>query len=182
VKNGKICMSMIGLLYALPNTQLTRRLSKENRLFENSSTLDDGGNPSVDQATSGLNFITARPRNEIINDFIYVLKKVYRRKSYFDRCLKVGRVLRTQRKHKTSFGKKIMVTRSLLRLIYRLGLRPATFYYFWRNLVAIVFTRPSSAEEVANLMAMYIHFRKQTKYIVKLMSRNVEENALSVDS
>lgn len=182
VKDGKICMSMIGLLYALPNTQLTRRLSKENRLFENSSTLDAGGNTSVDQTTTGLNFITARPRNEIINDFIYVLKKVYRRKSYFDRCLKVGRVLRTQRKHKTSFGKKIMVTRSLLRLIYRLGLRPATFYYFWRNLVAIVFTHPSSTEEVANLMAMYIHFRKQTKYIVKTMSRDVRENALSVDS
>jgi radical SAM superfamily enzyme YgiQ (UPF0313 family) len=182
VSNGKICMSMIGLLYALPNTQLTRRLSKENRLFENSSTLDTDGKLSVDQATSGLNFITARPRNEIINDFIYVLNKVYRRKSYFDRCLKVGRVLRTRRKHKTSFGKKIRNTRSLLKLTYRLGLRPATSYYFWRNMVAIIFTRPSSAEEVANLMAMYIHFRKQTKYVVKLMSRNVGENALSVDT
>lgn len=182
VRNGKICMSMIGLLYALPNTQLTRRLSKENRLFENSSTLDDRDKPSVDQATSGLNFITTRPRNEIINDYIYVLKDVYKRKSYFDRCLKVGRVLRTKRKHRTSFAKKIRVTRSLLRLVYRLGLRPATFYYFWRNLAVIVFTRPSSTEEVANLMAMYIHFRKQTKYIVKLMSRNVKENALSVKS
>lgn len=182
VKEGKICMSMIGLLYALPNTQLTRRLSRENRLFENSSTLNDGGKPSVDQATSGLNFITARPRNEIINDFIYVLKNVYKRKSYFDRCLKVGRVLRMQKKHKTSFIKKIKVTRSLLRLVYRLGLRPATFYYFWRNMAVIVFTRPSSTEEVANLMAMYIHFRKQTEYIVDLMSRNVRENALSMDA
>jgi len=90
--------------------------------------------------------------------------------------------LRMQKKHKTSFVKKIKVTHSLLRLIYRLGLRPATFYYFWRNMVAIIFTRPSSTEEVANLMAMYIHFRKQTKYIVKLMNRNVRENALGADA
>lgn len=182
VKNGKICMSMIGLLYALPNTQLTRRLSKENRLFEYSSTLNDGGKHSVDQATSGLNFVTARPRNEIIKDFIYVLQDVYKRKNYFDRCLRFGRVLRTRRKHRTSFTKKMRVTRSLLKLVYRLGLRPATFYYFWRNMAVIVFTRPSSTEEVANLMAMYIHFRKQTKYIVNLMSRNIRENALSADT
>jgi len=175
--NGNICMSMIGLLYALPNTQLTRRLSEEKRLFEDSSLMDGNGKNIVDQATSGLNFVTIRPRSEIIDDFIYVLKKIYKRKSYFDRCLKFGMVLRTKRKHKPSFAMKLKTLHSLVKLVNKLGLKPSTFYYFWRNLLIIMFARPSSIKEVASLMAMYIHFRKQTKYVVKLMNGNLRDIA-----
>ena len=58
-----ICM--VGLLYALPNTQLTRRLAKEGRLFPNHDVMvsKDG-----DQCTLGLNFETTRPRQEILRD------------------------------------------------------------------------------------------------------------------
>lgn len=177
ISYGKICMAMIGFLYALPNTQLTRRLAKENRLFENSSMLDENNKDSIDQTTGGLNFVTKRPRSEIIGDFIYVLENVYERKNYFDRCLKFGLVLRRKRKYKPSFSKKIKTARSFLRLINKLGLRPSTFYYFWRNILIILFIRPSSVEEVANLMAMYIHFHKQTKHAIELMTGNLRNNA-----
>ena len=33
INDGKICIAMVGLLYALPNTQLTRRLIREKRFF-----------------------------------------------------------------------------------------------------------------------------------------------------
>lgn len=176
VKYGKICIPMIGLLYALPNTQLTLRLIKENRLFENSSLLDENNRDTVDQATSGLNFITMRPRNEIIRDFIYVLENVSNCKSYFDRCLELGLALRARRKYRPSFGRKLKAARSFLRLVNRLGLNPTTSYYFWRNIIIILFRRPSSIEEVANMMAMYIHFHKQTQYIIELMTGNLRNN------
>ncbi|UCE65037.1 MAG: DUF4070 domain-containing protein [Candidatus Zixiibacteriota bacterium] len=177
INNGLICMSMIGLLYALPNTQLTRRLSREKRLFEDSSLLDRNSQNTVDQATSGLNFATVRPRSEIIYDYIYILEEIYNRKNYFDRCLRFGRVLRNRRKHRQSFYIKLKTLFSLLKLINKLGLKPSTFYYFWRNILVIMLTHPSSFEEVANLMAMYIHFRKQTRYIVKLMNGNLKDIA-----
>lgn len=177
INYGKICIPMIGLLYALPNTQFTRRLLAENRLFENSSLLDENNKDNVDQTTSGLNYITKRPRSEIIGDFIYVLENVSKRKSYFDRCLKLGMVLNAKRKYKASFRRKLKAVRSLLRLVNRLGLRPSTSYYFWRNILVILFTRPSSIEDVANLMAMYIHFNKQTRYIIELMTRNLGNDA-----
>ena len=177
ISYGKISIPMIGLLYALPNTQLTRRLARENRLFEDSSLLDENNKDSIDQTTCGLNFVTKRPRSEIISDLIYVLEKVYERKSYFDRCLKLGMVLRTKRKYKPSFSGRLKGVRSLLRLVNKLGLRPSTSYYFWRNILIILFTRPSSVEEVANLMAMYIHFRKQTHYVIELMTSNLRNTA-----
>jgi radical SAM superfamily enzyme YgiQ (UPF0313 family) len=173
--SGKICMSMIGLLYALPNTQLTRRLSREKRLFEESSLLDRNNKNTIDQATSGLNFVTLRPRSEIINDYVFILERIYSRKTYFDNCLKFGRVLRNKRKHKQKFIVKLKTLYSFIKLINKIGIKPSTFYYFWRNIFIIMLTRPSSVEEVVNLMAMYIHFRKQTGYIVKLMNGNLRD-------
>ncbi|UCC79374.1 MAG: B12-binding domain-containing radical SAM protein [Candidatus Zixiibacteriota bacterium] len=178
INDGKICMSMIGLLYALPNTQLTRRLSREKRLFENSSLLDRNCRNTIDQATSGLNFITLRPRSEIINDYIYILEKIYSRKNYFDNCLKFGKILRNKRKHKPRFIIKLSTLYSFLKLINKIGIRPSTIYYFWRNILIIMLTRPSSIEEAINLMAMYIHFRKQTEYIVRLMNGNLKDIAV----
>jgi hypothetical protein len=168
---------MIGLLYALPNTQLTRRLIAEKRLYENSSLLDKNNKDTVDQATSGLNFITRRPRNEIIGDYTYVLENVSGCKSYFDRCLKLGLALSARRKYKPSFRKKLKAARSFLRLVNRLGFKPPTSYYFWRNIIVILVSRPTSIEEVANMMAMYIHFHKQTRYIIELMTGNLRNDA-----
>ena len=53
---------MVGLLTALPNTQLTRRLEGEKRLLP--LAFDHG-----DHCTTGLNFVTSRPRCDILNDY-----------------------------------------------------------------------------------------------------------------
>ena len=163
---------MVGLLYALPGTQLTRRLEQENRLYEHTGRLDPGNRDIVDQTTSGLNFATQRPRNEIIDDFVYILKEVYNGRRYFNRCLRLGLVLKASRKYRPSLSKQLITARALIRLIKRLGFRPSTAYYFWRNTLVILLVRPSALEEVVNLMAMYIHFHKQSEYIIELMTRS----------
>jgi len=63
VSRGKICMAMIGLLYALPGTQLTRRLVREGRMNENTARIDGMDETAIDQTIAGLNFITGRARN-----------------------------------------------------------------------------------------------------------------------
>lgn len=71
IEATSIPVCMIGLLTALPGTQLTRRLEKEGRLlpFQNM----DGG----DQCTSGLNFVPLRPRWAVLEDYKAVLTAVY---------------------------------------------------------------------------------------------------------
>jgi radical SAM superfamily enzyme YgiQ (UPF0313 family) len=169
-----ICIPMIGLLYALPNTQLTIRLANENRLSDGINTLDAHNLDNVDQASSGLNFVTKRPRAEVISDYIYVLKNVFSRGKYFNRCLKMGMVLKTKRKHRPGFGKRLKTLVALFKLIRKMGIQPTTFYYFWRNIGVTLVIRPSSLEEVVNMMAMYLHFRKQTKYIINLMKQKLQ--------
>ena len=74
IEEAAIPVCMVGLLYALPNTQLTRRLEKEGRLHPH---LERGDVKSADQCTMGLNFETLRPRQEILADYVSVLDRIY---------------------------------------------------------------------------------------------------------
>ena len=167
INQSSICFAMVGLLYALPNTQLTRRLKKENRLMDNHGVID-AKNPQIDQASSGLNFITRRPRNEIMRDMLYVLNNIYGAKEYFNRCLEAAKVLKAGYSYKPSFKKRLHYARAFIKVAMKVGSRYPAIYYFWRNLFIILFTHPSSVESVVNLMAMYVHLDKQTKFITRL--------------
>jgi hypothetical protein len=60
IQDAAIPLSIVGLLYSLPGTQLTRRLEKEGRLHANHDVFSPG-----DQCTHGLNFEPARDRCSI---------------------------------------------------------------------------------------------------------------------
>ena len=149
IERGKIVMSMIGLLFALPNTQLARRLRQEHRLLEDTGRVSEARESTeVDQTTSGLNFITRRPEAEILGDFLHVLQAAYSTKNYFDRCLSLSKALRIQYRFKPSWRRKARYATAFLKILVKLGLRPPTSYYFWRNLLAVLFTRVSALETV----------------------------------
>ena len=173
IEKGEICISMVGLLYALPNTQLERRLKKENRMIENFAKYREFDEHEVDQTSSGLNFVTKRPKAEIINDHLYIQGKIYSPKNYFNRCLNVSKSIMINSKYKPSLKQILIYGKAFFKIVFKLGLKPDTFYYFWRNIFVILFTRISSIETVVNLMAMYIHFYKQTKFITKLMTEKL---------
>ena len=164
-------MAMIGLLYALPNTQLTRRLAREGRLLASASKVGLDDDSTVDQATSGLNFTTRRPRSEVYRDYEYVLETVYAYRAYFDRCLQLGLTLERRAKHKPSRRQARKAALGFMKLVVKLGCRPASAYYFWRNILVLLVRRPSSLEETVSLMALHLHFRKQTDHTLELINR-----------
>ncbi len=175
IERGKIVMSMVGLLFALPNTRLTRRLREEHRLLEDTGRLSAAAEATeVDQTTSGLNFITRRPRAEVLGDLLHVLKSAYSRRNYFDRCLRVSQALRIRSRFKPPWRRKVRYGLAFLKIVAKLGLRPSTAYYYWRNFLAVLFTRASSLETVVNLMAMYLHFARQTKFVSRVMVEHIE--------
>lgn len=179
IEKGNLCMSMINLLYALPDTQLTRRLEKENRLLGDFAEFSEPDISDIDLTIAGLNFSTKRPKSEIINDYIYILTEIYSTENYFNRCLNLGKVLRTHYRHKPSWKRKIKYAIAFLKMVMRLGLRPSTAYYYWRNIVVILFTRISSIETVINLMAMYVHFHRQSRFISDLMKKNLQDQIIN---
>ncbi len=75
-----IPQAMIGILTALPDTDLHDRLEAENRVHSGSS----GNNTH----TFSMNFVPTRPEADVLRDYKLVLERAYSAdmKSYFQRC------------------------------------------------------------------------------------------------
>jgi hypothetical protein len=175
IEAGNIVMAMVGLLFALPNTQLSRRLETEQRLFLETHRFGvEGEDVEIDQTTNGLNFVTRRPQEDIRKDLLDVLEHTYSAKSYFDRCLRLGRTISVRPSFKPPWRLKLRYARAFLRIVVKLGLQPRTAYYFWRNILSLLLTRTSSLETVVNLMAMYAHFGPQTRFVAELTAARLE--------
>jgi radical SAM superfamily enzyme YgiQ (UPF0313 family) len=112
IQKSGICMAMIGLLYALPNTQLTRRLASEGRLFQQASR--SIGERDIDQTTSGLNFRTLNSRVEILKNFIRVISAIYEPSNYYKRVIYTGLNIRPHNKYTPNFKTWLIYMRSLL--------------------------------------------------------------------
>ena len=85
----------LGLLFALPGTQLSRRLVKERRLFSVSYLQQRVAEAGVgDQCVNGLNFETRRPRRDILVDYRRVLDRIYSPDAFFRRVENVAMMLR----------------------------------------------------------------------------------------
>ena len=143
-----IPVCMVGLLYALPNTQLTRRLSREGRLLVDVdiSRFEEAG--GGDQCTEGLNFVPARPRRDILNDYRRVLQRIYEPAAYFARVRATARLL-VRPKLPIRVEPKVVVNdlRTVGRLMWRVARRhPELIGPFCRiSPIAFCATRPRSS-------------------------------------
>jgi radical SAM superfamily enzyme YgiQ (UPF0313 family) len=168
VESAGIPMAMVGLLTALPNTQLTRRLAREGRLPDGYAVQRPG---DADQATSGLNFTPSRPRAEILEDYASVVRCLYSPARYFGRVLTLARRLRRQPKQLGSTKGRWTEIRALGAVIWRLGFARDTAWYFWRNVLVVLAKRPANFEAVMQLMALFLHFRKHTRFVLDRLGR-----------
>ncbi len=172
VEAAGIPMAMVGLLTALPNTQLTRRLEREGRLPEGYSLQRPG---DADQATSGLNFTPSRPRVEILEDYASIINRLYSTKGYFDRVLRAAGLLRRQPKQLGSMRGRSKELAALGAVVWRLGFARETAWCFWRNILRILGTRPKNFEAAVHLMALFLHFRKQTRFVLDGIERKIAQ-------
>jgi radical SAM superfamily enzyme YgiQ (UPF0313 family) len=173
IQDSGICMAMLGLLYGLPNTQLTKRLKAEGRLFHNTSK--EIGDLDIDQSTSGLNFETKIPRIDIIRNYVRVLEHIYEPANYYKRVIYNGLCLKTAYKHTPDFITQLHFLRSFLRVCKVAGFNKMTGWLYWKMFFTILFRNPKSIEPAVNLAAMFIHFRNQKEYIVTQMNVMMQE-------
>ncbi len=76
IEESAIPMAMVGLLQALPGTQLYRRLMKEGRLL---------GDGNGDNLSTALNFIPKMDPAKLIEGYRSILKRIYDCDAYYDR-------------------------------------------------------------------------------------------------
>ncbi len=122
IESLPIPLAMVGLLIALPGTELWRRLEREGRLREPTSG-DQFGRP---------NFEPAMDETELLSGYAALMKDLYSPSSYFGRCKAyLERTTPSSPDRPVRPGGIMM----LLRAIYRLGLLGSRRRYFWELLV-----------------------------------------------
>jgi radical SAM superfamily enzyme YgiQ (UPF0313 family) len=82
ILRSPIPQAMIGILTALPGTQLERRLTREGRLIESASG----------ETFGRANFKTKVPESTLLETYRATLEQIYSPKEYFARCLRALRL------------------------------------------------------------------------------------------
>ena len=174
IDEASIPVCMVGLLYALPGTQLTRRLAKEGRLHvgHDLMNVDQAG----DQCTLGCNFDTMRPLREILADYKAVLGQVYSPTAYARRLSRLAAMLdRSDRRRDLPDGdvrKKLGGIDSVHQIMRAL---PEVREPFWRTFVEVAKTNPGALRYIVMLMALYMHLGPFSKRVIGEIDRRLAE-------
>ncbi len=170
-----IPVCMVGLLFALHDTQLSRRLRKEGR------TLPIEANKG-DQCTGGLNFITLRPKRDILVDYRAVLKSVYAPENYFARVRAMGRALKpAEHAGKRSQLELLREFRAVCRIVWCMTFtRPALRRHFWRTVRDCTVHNHVSLVPVLTMIAYYLHLGDFSQFVLKDLDRQIETLDLEV--
>jgi hypothetical protein len=186
IEATSIPICMVGLLYALPNTQLTRRLTREQRLFPPDYTIRTTGSEGIgDQCTTGLNFETARPRREILADYRSVLARIYHPSAYYRRVRQVMRLLDRPEMDRSAstdsplprlFGIPLRDLATLWRLVCRIAWRqPAAFWPFCKTFYECARRNPRAVEYVGVHAAFYLHLGPFSHFVMSAVSRQIDD-------
>lgn len=174
IQEAGISTAMVGMLTALPNTQLSRRLEREGRLFHPSGLEIADTAQDIDNTTSGLNFTTLRPRVDIMRDHSEVLRTVYAPHNYFARVRTTALNLRTNYKYRPRLVESLRRIWAFLRVSRHVGLSQRTGLPYWRTLFDVLTRKPDAAGVVVSMAALYMHFSQQVDYVIGMLEERVE--------
>lgn len=155
IQKSGIPLAMVGLLTALPNTQLYRRLRDEGRLLEDST-----GNNTHDLQ---FNFQPKVELSVILEGYKSIIKHIYTPKVYFERCLIFLRNLNPHQNSARRVRKDEILAffRSLFKQSF--SIYGHQYLYFLIKALAI---EPKMFPEAVRQAIMGYHFFKITEEIL----------------
>jgi len=155
IRDSAIPLAMVGLLNALPDTQLWRRLEKEGRLLKEG----DGNNTNC-----SLNFVPRMDPTRLVEGYKSIMRTIYSPAEYYDRALDcLGWVKSTvipARTRSSLTGNKVA---TLIRIILKLGIRDGERVEFWRFMGSVLANHREKFEEAMSFAVTGYHFRKLTE-------------------
>jgi radical SAM superfamily enzyme YgiQ (UPF0313 family) len=149
IREAAIPLSMVGLLTALPNTQLWRRLKNEGRLLRQSL----GSNTLLD-----LNFIPKMDTECLLEGYKRILETIYSPREYFERAL-------TFLSHLGETGRAPIVASDVMavfRSVWKQGLVSDYRKEYWKFIMQAVRRHRQHLDKAVTLAIMGHHFFELT--------------------
>jgi radical SAM superfamily enzyme YgiQ (UPF0313 family) len=157
VRGAAIPLAMVGILSALPDTQLWRRLEREGRLLEESSGNNTDGS---------LNFVPRMEPAKLVEGYRRILQTIYGPEEYYRRvedCMaRIGEGF-----PEPFGGGPFKIAATVLRTLFTLGLRDRERGSFWRFLGRVLRGPVSQIPQAIILGAAGYHFRKLTEELLR---------------
>lgn len=150
IRRSAIPLAMVGLLNALPDTQLWRRLEREGRLL---------GEATGNNTLCTFNFKTRMDPALLIKGYQRIMRTIYSPREYYQR------VLDSMRRTAQEFAEPqhynvINAVTSFTRVMLKLGVLDRERKEFWRFMSHAMVKHRDRLAESLRLAAMGYHFRK----------------------
>jgi len=150
IRKSAIPLAMVGLLNALPDTQLWKRLEREGRLL---------GEASGNNTVCTFNFKTRMDPALLIQGYQSIMRTIYSPREYYQRALDSMR--RTAQEFAEPQHYDLMNgVASLMRVMVKLGVLDHERKEFWRFLCRALAKHRDRFAETLRLAAMGYHFRR----------------------
>ena len=153
IRESAIPLAMVGLLTALPDTQLGRRLEREGRLLKESTGNNTDGS---------LNFVPRMDMSRLVEGYERILRTIYSPVEYYQRALDCLACLRHD-KPEPRRSRLVGDLASFARVVLTLGVRDPERVEFWRYMKHTVTSHRRNFAQAVTLAAMGYHFRKLTE-------------------
>jgi radical SAM superfamily enzyme YgiQ (UPF0313 family) len=168
IRESAIPLAMVGLLNALPDTQLWRRLKREGRLLAESSG---------DNTGYSLNFVSRMDPARLLEGYRSIMQTIYNPGQYYQRALECLKRVPLEKSSPRQIGLVYSVG-ALTRIVFRLGIRDRWRREFWRFLWRVITQQREKFAEALRLAAMGYHCRKLTDAQSEVFSPDVKTIAL----
>jgi radical SAM superfamily enzyme YgiQ (UPF0313 family) len=151
IRKSAIPLAMVGLLNALPDTQLWKRLEREGRLLGE----DASGNNTV----CTLNFTTRMDPALLIQGYQRIMQTIYSPREYYQRVLDSMKGTARHFSEPTHYSVITALT-TLTRVFLKLGVFDRERKEFWRFFTQALIKHRSRIADSLRLAAVGYHFRK----------------------
>ncbi|HEY0306786.1 MAG TPA: B12-binding domain-containing radical SAM protein [Acidobacteriaceae bacterium] len=155
IQKSAIPIAMVGLLQAMPGTQLFRRLHREGRILH----AGDGDNTDC-----SLNFEPRMDTNRLVDGYRSVLKRIYSRDAYYHRVKMLMHRCQQDRTGRVSYAN----LRAFFTSVVRLGLLDRGRLSYWKFLLTTALRYPRSLGIAMNFAVKGYHFQIMTERLIAL--------------
>lgn len=149
IQESGIVTAMVGLLHALPKTELYRRLNKDGRILSQAT----GNNTD-----STLNFIPVIDKDTLVLGYNRVLHTIYSPKNYYERLI-------TYLDEYKEFAKgskiNLMIKiKAITKAVWIMGLSEKGRTHFWNMIFWTLFHKPELISEAITQSVYGYHYRR----------------------
>jgi hypothetical protein len=153
IQKSGIPLAMVGLLQAMPGTQLFRRLRSEGRI------LDSGGGNNV---SCDLNFVPRMDPTRLVDGYRSVMRRIYSPAAYYERVrLLLGRSRPAHSGNLTWDNIRALISSVVCQGIFTRGRLS-----YWKFLFTTVARQPKSFGAAVTLAVKGYHFQIMTERLI----------------